>query len=245
MSFNKKNISTLVFLAFTFLISFGCYEVKGQYANKNIMGISLGVGVNRLKLVESGNIHIPNSDSIKKFDPAMVIVAGATYEIPIVFLNDRFSVFNELSFSNYKTSYNKKFSNDIGNNRIEHISEDINITLNSITMSNVVKYSFTDDEFKPFIGIGIYNTFIIPSVNKYEINKTIVSDTTLYTSYTTEAIPRITVHGFMMLVSAGINYKNFGFELRFDPGFNYSNKFQFHAYASAIYGIVNIRFFRP
>lgn len=94
MSFNKKNISTLVFLAFTFLISFGCYEVKGQYANKNIMGISLGVGVNRLKLVESGNIHIPNSDSIKKFDPAIVIAAGATYEIPIVFLNDRFSVFN-------------------------------------------------------------------------------------------------------------------------------------------------------
>lgn len=245
MSFIKNNCRVTFLLVFFLLTLFGCNKAMGQYANKNIMGISVGAGYNRLKLVEKGNIQIPNSDSIKKFDPAIVIVAGATYEIPIVFLNDRFSVFNELSFSNFKTSYNKKFSNDIGNNLTEHISEDINITLNSITLSNVVKYSFSDKEFKPFVGVGIYNTFIIPSVNKYEINKTIVGDTTLFTSYTSEAIPKITVHGFMMLVSAGINYRNFGFELRFDPGFNYSNKFQFHAYASTFYGVINIRFFRP
>lgn len=242
MIFKKLYVRLSILLACFVLSSLGFNEVRGQQANNNIMGISLGAGYNRLKLVEKNNSQIPDSDSIKKLAPAMVISAGATYEIPINFLNDRFSVYNELSFSNFKTSYNKNFSNDIGNNQTEHISENINITLNSITLSNIVKYSFSDKEFKPFVGIGIYNTFIIPSVNRYQIKKVLNSDTT---SYISEAIPRITIHGLMMLVSAGINYRSFGFEVRFDPGFNYSNKFQHHAYASAIYGIINIRFFRP
>lgn len=175
-----------------------------------------------------------------QFDYVFTKGGGISLEIPLQTLNEKFSVYNELGFSQFKTSTSYHSGDTVGGDPVNNYY-DVELTFapNTLTLSNIVRYTLTPGEFKYYVALGIYNSFVVSSTNISETShmKNGVAETS-----TGLAVPDPSVHGLMLLACTGFSYKNVGFELRFDPGRNYSNKLYYAVYMPSFNALLHVRF---
>ncbi len=199
----------------------------------NILGMYIVIGMGKLRY------NLENK-SLYKFDYEVTKGGGLSLEIPLHALNENFSFYNELGFSQFKAEANQHYSDTVGGDPLNNFY-DISTTFspNTVTVSNIVRYTLTPREFKYYVAIGIYNSFVVSSTNLKETEhfRNGISD-----KYTEKAVPDPAVHGLMLLASTGFSYRNIGFEIRFDPGRNYTNKINNAVYMPTFMGLLHVRF---
>jgi len=201
--------------------------------NNNILGMYVLAGTGKLR-------YNLNGTPLYNFDYEIIKGGGVSLEIPLQSLDERFSVYNELGFSVFKSQTSQHLIDTVGGDP-ENNYYDINLTFspNAITLSNIVRYSLTPGEFKYYVAVGIYNSFVVSSTN---LKETTHHRNGEILNYTEEAVPDPTVYGLMLLACTGFSYRNIGFELRFDPGHNYSNKLNYSVYMPSFMALLHVRF---
>lgn len=206
---------------------------RAENENNNILGMFINIGYGKLRY---------NIDGLPayQFDYVYTKGGGISLEIPLLKFNEKFSVYNELGFSQFKATTAKHYSDTAGGDPANNYS-DVKLTFapNAVTLSNIVRYTLTPGDFKYYVALGIYNSFVVSSTNlkeTYRITNGVPSTTT------GEAVPDPAVHGLMLLVCTGFSYRNIGFEVRFDPGHNYTNKLDYAVYMPAFNALLHVRF---
>jgi len=200
---------------------------------RNILGMFVFAGYGKLRF------NFENK-SLYTFNQAYIKGGGLSLDIPLPMLSERFSLYNELSFSQFKAETNFRISDtassDPGTNYY-----DINMQFspNILTISNCIKYTLTPGSFKYYVALGIYNSFVISATNLKRSDR--YTNGIVKTEYE-DAVPNSAFHGLMLLASTGFSYKNIGLEFRFDPGRNYSNKVDYAVYMPNFQAILHICF---
>jgi len=200
---------------------------------KQILGMYIQVSMGKLRYnYEEKSLYI--------FDQEYTKGGGVSLEIPLISLSERFSVFNELGFSQFKATTERHYSDTTGGDP-EHNYYDISMVFspNMLTISNTMRYVLTPGDFRYFVSLGIYNSFVVSSTNTKETFHTLKGQ---QDKYTENAVPDPAVHGLMLLASTGFTYRNIGLELRFDPGRNYTNKLNYAVYMPAFSALLHVRF---
>jgi len=206
---------------------------KRDSDSKNIFGMYITLGMGKLRYNISGSPQYT-------FDYEYIKGGGISLEIPLPSLNERFSVYNELSFStfeaNSKLHYNDTSVGNTGNN---YYDIDLTFSPNTVTLSNIIRYTLTPGEFKYYVALGIYNSFVVSSTN---FKKTVHYVNGETSTYNEQAFPDQNVHGLMLLACTGFSYRNIGLEIRFDPGHNYSGKLNYAVYMPSFIAQFHVRF---
>ena len=57
-----------------------------------------------------------------------------------------------------------------------------------------------------------------------------------------EAVSDPATFGIMILGGTGFSYRNFGFEIKLDPGRNYTNKLNYSVYMPAVTAVLMVQF---
>jgi hypothetical protein len=200
----------------------------------NILGMYILIGMGKLRYNFEG-------ESLYKFDYEYIKGGGINYEIPLLSLNDKFSVYNELGFSVFNAKTSLHFIDTVGGADPATNYYDVNLTFapNTVTLANTVRYTLTPDAFKYYIALGIYNSFVVSSTNMKETYHYTNGEPLITKDL---AVPDPTVYGLMLLICTGFSYKNIGFEIRFDPGRNYSNKLNYAVYMPSFDALLHVRF---
>lgn len=201
--------------------------------NVNVLGMFLLAGYGKLRY----NIY---EKAAYTMDYSFVKGGGVSYEIPLEAFDGKFSVYNELGFSLFKSQAKLHFGDTIGGDPVNNYY-DVNLTFapNSFFFSNTLRYCLTKSDFKYYVSIGISNSFVVSSTNTKETLHTTNGSTERYVD---EFVPDPAVYGITVLVTTGFSYKNIGFEMRFDSGRNYSNKIHYAVYMPSFLGILHVRF---
>ena len=206
---------------------------RAENENNNILGMFINIGYGKLRY------NIDGSPAYR-FDDVYTKGGGISLEIPLLKFNEKFSVYNELGFSQFKATSATHYSDTAGGDPANNYS-DVKMTFapNAVTLSNIVRYTLTPGDFKYYVALGIYNSFVVSSTNLQETYRITngVPSTTIG-----EAVPDPAVHGLMLLVCTGFSYRNIGFEVRFDPGHNYTNKLNYAVYMPAFNALLHVRF---
>jgi hypothetical protein len=208
-------------------------EKNDDSKSNNILGMYILLGTGKLRYnVEGSNLY--------NFDYAVIKGGGVSLEIPLLSLNERFSIYNELGFSVFKAQTSQHIPDTSGGDPANNYY-DVNLTFspNAVTLSNTVRYTLTPGEFRYYLAIGVYNSFVVSATNQKE---TVHFRNGESVTYTEHAVPDPSVYGLMLLACSGFSYKSIGFELRFDPGHNYSNKLNYAVYMPSFEALLQVRF---
>jgi len=195
--------------------------------NANVLGMFLMLGYGKLRY----NIY---EKAYYTMDYSITKGGGVSYEIPLEALDGKFSVYNELGFSLFKSEAKLHYADTIGGDPVNNYY-DVNLLFspNTVFLSNTLRYCLTKSEFEYYVSIGISNSFVVSSTNTKETLHTIQGSTERYVD---EFVPDPAIHGISVLISTGFSYKNIGFEMRFDPGRNYSNQIHYAVYMPSVLG---------
>jgi len=206
---------------------------QADEGSKQILGMYIQVSMGKLR-------YNYEEKSLYTFDQEYTKGGGVSLEIPLISLSERFSVFNELGFSQFKATTERHYSDTTGGDP-EHNYYDIFMVFspNMLTISNTMRYVLTPGDFRYFVALGIYNSFVVSSTNTKETIHTLKGK---QDKYTENAVPDPAIHGLMLLASTGFTYRNIGLELRFDPGRNYTNKLNYAVYMPAFSALLHVRF---
>lgn len=208
--------------------------VRAQAEKSSIFGMEAGIGYGKLR---SNDLK----DKEFNFTPSYTKSAGFTLELAIPNLEKRGTLFNELSFSQFEAnSFVRIPDTSLGRPDRDYIDVTQKFSPNLFTVSNMFRYCFTNSDFKYYVSIGIYNSFVISPVNRKTIQKN--QNGTLKTNEE-KVIPDYATHGLMLLLGTGISYKYIGFELRYDPGRNYTRKIDYSIHIPTITAIIHVRFY--
>lgn len=207
--------------------------MRAEGENKNILGMFLLAGYGRLR-------YNTYNESLYTMDASFIKGGGASYEIPLEVFKNKFSFYNELGFSLFKSNESLHYGDTIGGDPVNNYY-DINLTFspNMIYIANTLRYTFTPGEFKYYVSLGILSSFVVSSVNTKETLHTTNGETKRYVD---EFVPDPAVFGITVPVSTGFTYRNVGFEIRFDPGRNFSNKLNYAIYMPAFDALLHVRF---
>lgn len=166
---------------------------------------------------------------------------GVSYEIPINAFNGKFSFYNEIVFQRYNAE-RTFISKDTVEGVFSNVTKHYEFTPNMLNTNHFIRYNFTGEtDFRYFIGIGFYQSLILSAKN--DLTQT-VSTNSGEKIIKDDAIPNLSKYGIMLLLSTGFTYRNFGLELKIDPGRNLSNKFEYQAFAPTFSLNLNIRFYK-
>lgn len=203
--------------------------------SRNTLGMFLFAGYGKLRYnIESSELY--------KFDYVYTKGGGASLEIPIMALNEKFSVYNEIGFSINKSEKRIQLADTVGGDPVNNFY-DIKLLFSpsTLTVANIVRYTLTPGDFKYYLAAGIYNSFVISATNLKETDR---HKNGKIINFQEQLVPDPAIHGLMLLASTGFNYKNIGFELRFDPGRNYSNKLDYAVYMPTFIAVLHVQFTR-
>lgn len=200
---------------------------------KNILGMFLLLGYGKLR-------YNAYNESLYTMDNEFTLGGGATYEIPLEVFDGKFSVYNEMGFSLFKSQASLHYGDTIGGDPVNNYY-DVNLTFspNIVYLINTLRYTLTPGDFKYFVSLGISNSFVVSSTNTRETIHTRGGSSVRYVD---EFVPDPNVHGITVPVSTGFSYRNIGFEIRFDPGRNFSNKLNYAIYMPAFDALLHVRF---
>ncbi len=208
-------------------------SAKADDGSGNILGmfIMAAYGTLRYNVYDKG-LYTMNESLVKG--------GGVNYEIPLEFWGSKFSVYNELGFSLFKSVTSQHYGDTVGGDPI-HNYYDVNATFapNLVFLTNMLRYTFTPGEFKYYASVGITCSFVVSSTNTKETLHITGSDTKRYMD---EFIPDPTVFGITVPVSTGFSYRNVGLEIRFDPGRNFSSRPNYAVYMPSFYALLHARF---
>ncbi len=206
---------------------------KADNENGNILGMFIMAAYGKLRY----NVY---DKGLYTMDESVVKGGGVNYEIPLEFWGGKFSVYNELGFSLFKSVTSQHYGDTVGGDPI-HNYYDLNATFapNMVSLANMLRYTFTPGEFKYYASVGITCSFVISSTNTKETLHTTVDSMKRYTD---EFIPEPAVFGITVPVSTGFSYRNFGLEIRFDPGRNFSSRPNYAVYMPTFYALLHARF---
>lgn len=201
--------------------------------NKNILGMYIQAGYGKLRF----NF---NDEKQYSFDYVATKGGGMSLEIPLKVMEGRFSVYNELGFSIFKAHTAFRVPDSTDGDPVNDYT-DVNVTYapNIISLSNIARYGLTPNEFQFYVAVGISNSFVISPTNIKESVHTLNGEVKTTTE---DAVPSPAVHGLSILTATGFSYRNIGFEIRFDPGRNYSNKLNYAVYMPTFYAMLHVRF---
>ncbi len=201
--------------------------------NNNILGMFVIAGYGKLK-------YNFETNTVYKFDYEFTKGGGVSLEIPLITLDERFSVYNELGFSQFKATAKVHYSDTAGGDPANNYYDiDIKFSPNTVTLSNIIRYTLTPGSFKYYIGLGIYNSFVVSSTNiktTYHVRKGVPE------TIVDEAVPDPSVHGLMLIGATGFTYRNIGLEIRLDPGRNYTNKLDYAVFMPSVSALLHVRF---
>jgi hypothetical protein len=230
--YNKYKISELHSNALT---GNNVYNADDDNAGHNMLGMFILAGYGKLRYNFEGS-------PLYQFDYTFSKGGGVSFEIPLLKLNDKFSVYNDLGFSLFK-AYSFQRNSDTAGSDPQNNYTDITLTFapNTISVSTLVKYTLTPGNFKYYVALGIYNSFVVSSTN---IKETVHVTNGESVKYAEEAVPEVAVYGLMLLASTGFSYKNIGLEVRFDPGRSYSNKLNYAVFMPNIQALLHVTFNR-
>lgn len=219
-------------LFFMLLIVQGGFSFA-QESGKPVWGIEVGMGYGKLK---SNDLSDPDFH----FKPFYSKTAGITLDIPIPNLEKRGSFFNELSFSQFETTTNDRYADTTsGFPERDYYLIERKFAPNMITLTNTFRYCFTNSDFKYYISVGVYNNFIIESVNRRVTDHYVNGEVT---SSTEDLIPDHAIHGIMLTAGTGITYKYAGLEFRYDPGRNFTRKVDYSIFSPVVSVLLHVRF---
>lgn len=207
---------------------------KDGNENGNILGMYIIAGYGKLRYNFEGS-------PMYEFDYELTKGGGVSFEIPLLTLNERFSIYNELGFSvfNAKTSQHTVDTAGGADPATNYYETNLTFSPNTVTLSNIVRYTLTPRDFKYYVAIGIYNSFVVSSTNQKETYHYVNGEPLITKDL---AVPDPSVYGMMLLVCTGFSYKNIGFEIRFDPGRSYSNKLNYAVYMPTFDALLHVRF---
>lgn len=198
-----------------------------------ILGMTGGVGITQLRY---------NSYDKKLYDfkQAYSSSTGISLDFPMHKIEDKGSFYNELTFFRFKTTAATHITDSTaGDPANNYYDNQLEFAPNIVSLTHMFRYTFTPGNFKYFVSAGIYNNFVVSSNNR----KTIIHTRNGVPETTTEdAIPEFAVHGLMITAGTGFLYKNIGFELRFDPGRNFTRLYDYSVYAMSFTALLHVRF---
>ena len=137
-------------------------------------------------------------------------MAGLSLDIIIPRLKGKWSIYNELVYKPYKlTGEHEMQSNSVNwNYKYSFDTEYVGV-------GTMVRYRFLDNKFMPFVNIGIANNFALNIKTLRIISREYNGFENTKTELAFED-PRM--HEFAVLAGAGLKYKNFGVEARYERG---------------------------
>mgnify|MGYP001172887538 CR=1 FL=1 len=198
-----------------------------------ILGMTGGMGITQLK-------YNSYDKSVYRFKQAYSSYSGISLEFPMHKIEDKGSFYNELAFFRFKTTASlHEIDSTSGNPENSYFDYNLEFAPNIVTLTHMFRYTFTPGDFKYFVSAGVYNNFVISSNNRKTIihTRNAVQDTTYG-----DAIPDFAVHGLMITAGTGFIYKNIGFEIRFDPGRNFTRLYDYSIYAMSFTAQLHVRF---
>lgn len=200
---------------------------------RNTLGMMLGVSYGKLRTNDL-------SDPDFNFTPSWSKWAGFTLEIPMQKMEKRGSFYSEITFSQFEANSFVHFADSsLGHPERDYYEITQKFAPNAITVTNMFRYCFTNNDFKYYVAAGIYNSFIISAVNS---RKTAWYQAGESNTEEEEAIPDHSIHGLMLVVSTGIAYKYAGLEFRYDPGRNYTRKVDYSVHQPSAVMVLHVRF---
>jgi len=204
-----------------------------QNDSRNTLGMMIGMSYGKLRTNDL-------SDPEFNFTPTWSKWAGFTLEIPMLKMEKRGSFYSEIAFSQFEAKSFVHFADSsLGHPERDYYEITQKFAPNTITITNMFRYCFTNSDFKYYVAAGIYNSFILSAVNTRSTVRFRAGETQTEEE---EAIPDHSVHGLMLVVSTGIAYKYTGLEFRYDPGRNYTRKVDYSVHQPSAVMVLHVRF---
>jgi hypothetical protein len=201
--------------------------------HKTVLGMMAGMGYGQLRSNDE-------TDKEFNFSPAYTKYAGVTLDVPIPKLEKKGSFYNEFTFSQFEANSLYHFSDSTqGFPERDYYEVTQRFSPNILTLAHTFRYCFTKSDFKYYVSVGFYNSFVLGPVNR-KITTHMVNG--VASSNREDMISDPAVHGLMLLLGTGIAYRYFGLELRFDPGRNFTKKVDYSVYNPTIAAILHLRF---
>ncbi len=198
-----------------------------------ILGMTGGAGISKLH-------YNTYNKPLYSFSEVWSTSTGITLEFPMHKIEDKGSFYNELVFFRFQSNATSHLDDTVGGTSgNSYYDYDLEFAPNIVSLAHMYRYTFTPGNFKYFVSAGIYNSFVISANNRKTVVHTVngVPETS-----TEDAILDFAVHGLMITAGTGFIYKNVGFELRFDPGRNFTRTIDYSVYATTFSALLHVRF---
>ncbi|MCC8407481.1 hypothetical protein LJ707_00965 [Mucilaginibacter sp. UR6-1] len=200
---------------------------KGR--SKLVFKALLGASFSKLSLTKSNNSDDPNNNVKSANNTQPVIGIGVDYILP----RSNFGLLFEAQYYRLK-SHIGIIENGLSNMSIKQYDFDFKY----LKTNAAAKYSFTQSDIKPFIIAGITNSFVINAKSGYshvQEGSVEVDDT-----YLKDEKPGVYEMGF--LGGAGLNYKNYGLEARYEVTSGFDLYDFYNAKPKVFYLLLTYRF---
>jgi len=200
--------------------------------SNSVIGLEVSLGYGKLR-------YVFDNKSVYDFKPSLTKTGGVSIDFPLEVMEGKITVYNELTFSQFEAIAEQHIVDTNQYGFAEKFDSKLNFTPNILSLAHIVRYNFTPNEFKYFIGVGIYNSFVVSAINTKQT--LITTSAGEHTSYE-KAIPDPATHGLMLLATTGFTFRNIGFEIRYDPSRNYTNMVENYVFQQLFSAHFNIRF---
>lgn len=201
------------------------------FSGKPIYGITAGLGTGAMRINYDNN-------RVFTYDQSTFKSIGPFIEFPLEVLDGNWSIYNELTYNTF-TARGSSHAVDTSGGKTTTYDSVFLFEPSLITLTHLIKYNLTPNNFKYFIGVGFYNSFMFSAGNSLKIIKKSEGSETI--SYQ-KAVDNAAIHGLMLILSTGFTYRNIGLEVRFDPGRNYSRAVFTGLYAPVFSAHMQFRF---
>lgn len=121
------------------------------------------------------------------------------------------SILNSLQYSQFKTLGEKHYKNGV-----VFYDQYARITSSVFSLSTMLRLSYPDMKFIPFVNLGVRNVLVLLPENSFEVTTTVGGEPSTRNS---ELVVEHYLYHFSTVAGAGIQYKHFGIELRYFPYF--------------------------
>ena len=217
---------------------YDCMNVKAEYEKKSDetradFGVIGGLSLTSLKFkADEGSFDaLVNSD----FPVSPGVAFGIYYNKKLSRNLGRFSLHNELFFSNYKTEAFYKVV--VNENR--YVNNNISLGGIFIKMNNMLQYSFPVKSVSLFVRLGISNGFNLSETNQNNVEYVFYSTTT---EKTIPAIDGTRKYAFGLVGGIGAGYKRFSLDIKYEHNSGMSDMPALASPVGIFYVMVGYRF---
>lgn len=208
------------------------FNANQRAKGNGIYGIVATLGYGKLR-------YTFDNEDILKFNFSLTKSGGVSIDFPLEIMDGKVNIYNELTFSQFEAKASETLIDTNQYGFPVSFDSKFNFSPNLLGVAHIIRYNLTPNDFKYYIGVGVYNNFLIGTTNS---KVTLVTTQTDQYSLYDKAIPKPSIHGIMLLASTGFVYRNIGFEIRYDPGRNYTNLIENYVFQQLFTAHLHVRF---